>query len=602
MVFRRPRVNVKPNVQSSRPVTASASATVPSEPTNEQPSQTTESAPIVEDTVSVISNQEENVPSTTSVEPSPPPPPPPPPPATTTTTMIEAVPIVVEPTPTATPTTVRPVFRRKPVPNIATRPGIIHRRPSASCSGTESETESIRQKHTTASTISYTRLIPPTTTKSIPTAETQPTTTIESPEVSSVPKPEMIIRESSEPSSQTKFNGKISREYLIQHITYRAQRLAHKVESDKTTRKRRAAALGKIEKANANRDGPLDTSKLTIADFAHYNPTENPMEPKLKPTTTAETTKDPVRKQSFSGNEGQPVTCAPQLKIDANGSLTIDEESLYIRQVDEPTRTAVVIEGQFNDDNLTHRSYRKIGRRKRWNNRDTLRFYQALRMCGTDFALIANVFPNRDRDDIKRKFKTEDKANRTLVDAALSQRIPFDLTCFFSPSEESSEENNGSDVENLNEKKTRKRRRTKTKNTTSADPLEINRRREKRLQKRNNSLKIKKSAEFIDDDDDEDEYEDEDQRSMDIADTVEVTTSHVNQSKMEQNVQIENNVETSLETSMTNITELENLLGRIDGGHLLFVHNTDETTGLDRIDVHVVMSSNPTENVEEQSL
>ena len=67
-------------------------------------------------------------------------------------------------------------------------------------------------------------------------------------------------------------------------------------------------------------------------------------------------------------------------------------------------------------------------------------------------------------------------------------------------------------------------------------------------------------------------------------------------------VQIENNVETSLETSMTNITELENLLGRIDGGHLLFVHNTDETTGLDRIDVHVVMSSNPTGNVEEQSL
>jgi hypothetical protein len=36
------------------------------------------------------------------------------------------------------------------------------------------------------------------------------------------------------------------------------------------------------------------------------------------------------------------------------------------------------------------------------------------------------------------------------------------------------------------------------------------------------------------------------------------------------------------------MAELESLLGRIDGGHLLFVHNTDETTGLDRIDVHVV--------------
>lgn len=52
---------------------------------------------------------------------------------------------------------------------------------------------------------------------------------------------------------------------------------------------------------------------------------------------------------------------------------------------------------------------------------DTLRFYQALRMCGTDFTLIARVFPNRDRDDIKRKFKTEDKANRTLIDSALSK-------------------------------------------------------------------------------------------------------------------------------------------------------------------------------------
>ena len=113
--------------------------------------------------------------------------------------------------------------------------------------------------------------------------------------------------------------------------------------------------------------------------------------------------------------------------------------SLYIRNVDDTPRNTVIVEGQFNDDNLTHRSHRRIGRRKRWSNRglfelisievfldvcvcvclDTVRFYQALRMCGTDFTLIARFFPNRDRDDIKRKFKTEDKANRTAVDSAL---------------------------------------------------------------------------------------------------------------------------------------------------------------------------------------
>jgi hypothetical protein len=169
---------------------------------------------------------------------------------------------------------------------------------------------------------------------------------------------------------------------------------------------------------------------------------------------------------------------------------------LYIRNTDDEPRHTVIVEGRFNDDNLTHQSYRKIGRRKRWNNRgslmnrpcssycslslsvDTLRFYQALRMCGTDFTLIAHVFPNRDRNDIKRKFKTEDKANRTLIDSALStydenpsnflhvfsrfglgQRIPFDLTCFYSPSEDSSDDDNISDTENMSEKKTCKRRR-----------------------------------------------------------------------------------------------------------------------------------------------
>jgi hypothetical protein len=62
---------------------------------------------------------------------------------------------------------------------------------------------------------------------------------------------------------------------------------------------------------------------------------------------------------------------------------------------------------------------------------DTLRFYQALKMCGTDFTLIARVFPNRDRDDIKRKFKTEDKANRTLVDSALRKISNFSFLFLF---------------------------------------------------------------------------------------------------------------------------------------------------------------------------
>jgi hypothetical protein len=45
----------------------------------------------------------------------------------------------------------------------------------------------------------------------------------------------------------------------------------------------------------------------------------------------------------------------------------------------------------------------------------------------------------------------------------LGQRIPFDLTCFYSPSEDSTDDENGSDMENVTQKKPRKRRLVKRK-------------------------------------------------------------------------------------------------------------------------------------------
>ncbi|CAF3502674.1 unnamed protein product [Rotaria sp. Silwood1] len=476
-------------------------------------------------------------------------------------------------------------------------------KPSASCSGTESESESSRQKRTTASSITCER-INPTIAKPIVANETQFNSMSDlsiNGDISTPTKAEVTITETFEVHTPlidhnhiqltSRTSTKISREYLTQHINYRAQRLAAKIEPEMKIRKRRAATLEKLDETGINKGASFDPSKLKIADFAHYNPRDNPMEIKIK-TTQTDTTNDPVRKQSISSTDGQNTMSGPQLKIDANGALVIDEESLYIRNIDDTPRNTIIVEGQFNDDNLTHQSYRKIGRRKRWNNRDTLRFYQALRMCGTDFTLIARVFPNRDRDDIKRKFKTEDRANRSLVDSALKQRIPFDLTCFYSPSEESSVNENGSDMDDGTPKPTRKRRmvKRKQKQPTSSDPLEINRRREKRLQAKKNIIRIKKSAEFINDDD-------EDDSSMDVADTVEVITTTI-ESKLEQIIPATQNEENTIDSSITNIDELGNLLGRIDEGHLLFVHNTDET-GLDRIDVHVVMPNTIENNIEQ---
>ncbi|CAF1158021.1 unnamed protein product [Adineta steineri] len=641
MVFRRPRVNIKPNVQATRPVSNSlqsqetSNESVPVESQEQQIDVPTISPTITEP----IPNVEETI-EPPLLLPLPPPPPqsdllpvvPPPvsellpmdPPTVSDPLPMDpplvSTPLLVPPSSPPPPVsipTARPLFRRKIItPNIGVKTAIHHRRPSASCSGTESESESSRQKHSTASSITFGRIPQPITKPNI-SNETQLNTMSDVPingDITTPTKAEMMTTEISEihtppidnnnhnisiSSLPTRMNNtKISREYISQHINYRAQRLASKIEPDMTIRKRRAATLEKLDETGFNKGQPVDTSKLKIADFVHYNPADNPMDIKIK-TAITDITTDPVRKHSISSTDGQNSSVAPQLKIDANGALVVDEESLYIRNTDDTPRNTVIVEGQFNDDNLTHQSYRKIGRRKRWNNRDTLRFYQALRMCGTDFTLISRVFPNRNRDDIKRKFKTEDKANRTLIDSALSQRIPFDLTCFYSPSEESSDDENGSDAENVTQKKPKKKRLIKRKSkqvASSSDPLEINRRREKRLQAKKNSTRVKKSVEFINDDDDDDDENNEDDNSMDVADTVEVMTS-----KAEQIIPSTQNDEDTVDNSLTNIAELENLLGGIDGSHLLFVHNTDETTGLDRIDVHVVMP-NVTDNNTEQSI
>ncbi|CAF1015640.1 unnamed protein product [Adineta steineri] len=638
MVFRRPRVNVKPNVQATRPVSNSlqsqetSNESVPVESQEQQID-----VPAISPTITEpIPNVEEIIEPPLLLPPPPPqfdPLPMDPPPVSEPLPMdpptvsdplpmdppLVSTPLLVPPSSPPPPVsipTVRPLFRKKIAPNIGVKTAIHHRRPSASCSGTESESESSRQKHSTASSITFGRIPQPITKPNL-TNETQLNIMSDVPingDITTPTKAEMMTTEISEihtppidnnshnisiPSLPTRMNNtKISREYISQHINYRAQRLASKIEPDMTIRKRRAATLEKLDETGFNKGQPIDTSKLKIADFVHYNPADNPMDIKIK-TAITDITTDPVRKHSISSTDGQNSSVAPQLKIDANGALVVDEESLYIRNMDDTPRNTVIVEGQFNDDNLTHQSYRKIGRRKRWNNRDTLRFYQALRMCGTDFTLISRVFPNRNRDDIKRKFKTEDKANRTLIDSALSQRIPFDLTCFYSPSEESSDDENGSDAENVTQKKPKKRRLIKRKSkqvASSSDPLEINRRREKRLQAKKNSTRVKKSVEFINDDDDDDDENNEDDNSMDVADTVEVMTS-----KAEQIIPSTQNDEDTVDNSLTNIAELENLLGGIDGSHLLFVHNTDETTGLDRIDVHVVMP-NVTDNNTEQSI
>jgi hypothetical protein len=56
---------------------------------------------------------------------------------------------------------------------------------------------------------------------------------------------------------------------------------------------------------------------------------------------------------------------------------------------------------------------------------DTARFFLALQM---HFDFIAQHFPGRERNEIKRKFKVEEKKNPQYVDKMLRERKAFDAT------------------------------------------------------------------------------------------------------------------------------------------------------------------------------
>ena len=142
---------------------------------------------------------------------------------------------------------------------------------------------------------------------------------------------------------------------------------------------------------------------------------------------------------------------APQIMINENGEIVINEQSLIVqKKVDnsELTKNKILVE-----DEHTFHAYRKRKEAKKWTREETLRFYKALSQIGTDFGLMQSIFPNFTRNDIKLKFKREEKVNSDLVDLALKSRLPMNIDIFNQEEEKgtSSAPTEDNDQSNLDE-------------------------------------------------------------------------------------------------------------------------------------------------------
>ena len=116
-----------------------------------------------------------------------------------------------------------------------------------------------------------------------------------------------------------------------------------------------------------------------------------------------------------------------------DGQIQIDETSLQLDRhaYAAEERDAEQLEG-VEESELTRRvnqgSWAKRDKSGSWNEESTDKFYDGLRMFGTDFQMISKLFPGRTRHSVKLKFCKEEKLNKQKISRTLmGERIPVDM-------------------------------------------------------------------------------------------------------------------------------------------------------------------------------
>ncbi|VDO57571.1 unnamed protein product [Schistosoma margrebowiei] len=192
-------------------------------------------------------------------------------------------------------------------------------------------------------------------------------------------------------------------------------------------------------------DQPLDRASVTLRSLLHWVPINKPpptyRQERLNSTICSlsgdveasdndlksndNNTETPDLKENspkYPSSDAYSDPLAPQLRIDANGNIVLDETSLLVEKRENfYTKTLRHISEETGILSVDYRSFRppRDGHGRKWTERETTRFYRALSTIGTDFYVMEKMFPRRKRSELVSKFKREEKRNPYLVNQAL---------------------------------------------------------------------------------------------------------------------------------------------------------------------------------------
>lgn len=128
---------------------------------------------------------------------------------------------------------------------------------------------------------------------------------------------------------------------------------------------------------------------------------------------------------------------APQLLM-VDGTFILDSTEVDRHQLaesafngpDGDTRVREVVNKY--DEFFNSATFSKHKRTEGWSKSETDLFYEGLSMFGTDFSILAGMFPGRTRRHIRNKFKYEEKNNSTKLELTLMRRLPVQIDAYAS--------------------------------------------------------------------------------------------------------------------------------------------------------------------------
>lgn len=116
--------------------------------------------------------------------------------------------------------------------------------------------------------------------------------------------------------------------------------------------------------------------------------------------------------------DGQIRIDETSLQLDRHAKAAEERDAEQLEGVDESELTRSVNQG----------SWAKRDKSGSWNEESTDKFYDGLRMFGTDFEMISKLFPGRTRHSVKLKFSKEEKLHQQKIKRTLmGERIPVDM-------------------------------------------------------------------------------------------------------------------------------------------------------------------------------